>query len=1241
MSRSTFLAFVFVGLCAFGQSDRGTITGTIADPAGAIVASAKIEAKNVETGTVYEVASTATGNYTLSQLPAGTYEMTVTVPGFKRFVRENVVVSVAGTLRIDVILEIGSATESVTVTEATPLLKTESGEMSHNMTTDRVDNLPVINLGFGAGIGNVRNPLQAINMIPGSAFANDNTLRVNGLPANTQSIRIEGQDATDGQHRQYNQVSQASLDAIQEVTVQTSNYAAEYGQAGGGYFNYTMKSGTNQFHGSGYDYFVNEVLNAGTPFTDAGGTNSLRSGEHIRNSQRRNNYGFTLGGPIAIPKIYDGHDKTFFFFNFEQFREDQRIADHLTTVPTLAYRQGDFSAALINPLTIGGKPAIDALGTALIQNQIFDPSTTRTAPDGSPVRDPFVGNRIPATSMDKVAAKIQGFIPLPLNSGVVNNYPIPAFINYRYTTIPSFKLDQNLGSATKISVYYSANLTTTPNADGLPDPISARQQNDAVTHTTRVNFDRTITPTLLFHVGAGLMYLNQSFLTAPYDQSQLGWGGNFSASQLFPQIIFGGDTSRGGFTQSTGHFAPYDYFKDIKPTFNTSFSWVKGNHTIKVGGEALFEGFPTHTYSRAHGIFTFAGAQTADPWQDGRGTNASTGFAYASYFLGASTAINNGVQATMRLGNHAYAGYIQDSWKVTRRLTLDYGFRYDYVTLLREEYGRMSSVAFDRPNPVAANRLGTVIYEATCGCSFNHNYPAAVGPRLGAAYQINSKTVLRAGAGLMYGTAPNQANLGRSANDFVTHSPAGFGESAGNLIDGNPLAPGNRFGNPVNVWPNYAPRPFEIAPGVRPPYSPFTHIDRNSGRPPRIMQWSIGLQRELTQNLVIEANYVGNRGVWWTAPVLSLEDYNSLDPTQLKTNFGIDINNPADRALLTTRINSPSVIARFPFFANPNNVYPGFPGTNTLNQALRAQPQFLGIPGFLGPPLGSTWYDSLQAKVTKRLSHGLTVDTAFTWQKELNLGTGADTSYLTPGPNLVNDVYNRNLNKQISGFSRPFVLVTSFRYTTPGFVRNGSGMKALSWAVRDWNIAGVLRYQSGEVLRTPSSNNGLLTQLARDRNNNPAVWGGGQTFFNRTGQPVLLVDPNCKCFDPTTQLVLNKDAWVDAPPGQFGNSAPYYNDLRWQRQPQESLSLGRTFGLTKENRVKLDVRAEFFNVFNRLFLASPAGVGTNTQPAGPNAAAPTTRNQFGALTSGYGFVNTFNGNGTQPRTGQIVGRISF
>ena len=312
---------------------------------------------------------------------------------------------------------------------------------------------------------------------------------------------------------------------------------------------------------------------------------------------------------------------------------------------------------------------------------------------------------------------------------------------------------------------------------------------------------------------------------------------------------------------------------------------------------------------------------------------------------------------------------------------------------------------------------------------------------------------------------------------------------------------------------------------------PSAPLSRLTGTP-------AGLQREITQNLVIEAAYVGNRGVRWTAPVLSIEQYNSIGPQVLKAQWGLDIANQADRDLLRTRIDSPAVIARFPWLADPNNVYPGFPKTQPLNQVLRPIPQFLGAPGFLGPLLGTTWYDSLQAKVTKRLSKGLTVDSAFTWQKELNLGVGADTSYLTPAPNLINDVYNRNLNKQISGFCRPFVLVTSFRYTTPRLAADSGARKVLSWTARDWNIAGVLRYQSGEVLRVPASNNQLLEQLARGRTNNPAIWGGGTTYWNRTGKPLFLFDPNCGCFDPTQQVVLNRDAWVDAPAGTFSTSAP-------------------------------------------------------------------------------------------------------
>src|SRR5215472_4840783 len=380
--RSLSIAFCLVAVefAVFAQSDRGMITGTVSDPAGAVVAAAAIEARNVATGAVYPVASSATGNYTIAQLPAGNYEVTVTVAGFKKFVRAGLVVEVAGTLRVDATLEVGSAAESVTITEAAPLLKTEGGEVSHNIATSTLDDLPILTLTGSAAsggslntLGNIRNPLSSVQLLPGARISTDNVLRINGMPSSSQSINIEGQDATNGFSKMRNQVNQAGVEAIQEVAIQTSNFAAEYGQAGGGYFNYTMKSGANQLHGSGFDYFVNEALNAGLPFTDWGTTNPSREGQHVRNPFRQNDYGFTLGGPISIPKIYNGHDRTFFFFSFEQFRQSQFSSNTNAIVPTMAQRSGDFSAAQTS--TCNGP---DPAGQMVCLNEIFDPDTQRT-----------------------------------------------------------------------------------------------------------------------------------------------------------------------------------------------------------------------------------------------------------------------------------------------------------------------------------------------------------------------------------------------------------------------------------------------------------------------------------------------------------------------------------------------------------------------------------------------------------------------------------------------------------------------------------------------------------------------------------------------------------------------------------------------------------------------------------------------------------------------------------------------
>ena len=340
-------------------------------------------------------------------------------------------------------------------------------------------------------------------------------------------------------------------------------------------------------------------------------------------------------------------------------------------------------------------------------------------------------------------------------------------------------------------------------------------------------------------------------------------------------------------------------------------------------------------------------------------------------------------------------------------------------------------------------------------------------------------------------------------------------------------------------------------------------------------------------NLLIEAAYVGNRGAWWSAPVLDSQNYNGLTPAGLAATRaygatqGINIvAGSNDDLLLNDAINNPAVLARFPLLANPNNVYPGFPATQTLGQALRPYPQWDGVPPFLGPPLGDTWYDSLQVKLTKRYSHGLTLQGAYTWAKELTNGANSDTSYLTPQDPLINNVYDTKSNKQLSGFDTPQTLVISFSYTSPKtkIFGDSGGAKAFQWLVRDWTTSGVLKYASGGLIRTPPSNNGILNDLQIGSANNPALWGGGTTFENMVpGQSCLAIDPNTH-FDPTKTLALNPGAWADVGPGVYGSTSAYYNNCRWQRQPQESLSIGQCIFRVKE-KYQLQIRMEFENAF--------------------------------------------------------------
>jgi hypothetical protein len=427
--RSVGIVAILVASAALAQTDRGTITGTLADSTGAVVPGATVQVTNTETGAQYETATTATGNYTLASLVAGTYNLTVAVTGFKRFTQEGIQVAVAQTARVDVVLEIGAASDAVTITADAPLLKTENAEQSFYIVDERIDALPLPPLV-------TRNPLNWAGLVPGvvgktNGAAGSSTIKVNGSPATTYKVMVDGQDITSSIDPSHTLEQQPSVEALQEFTLQSSNFAAEFGQVAGGLFNFTSKSGTNQIHGSAYSYFRNEALNAASPYT------------HLDPKSRIYNWGFTVGGPVYIPKVYDGRNKTFFFVSWEKYQTQDYLASYIT-LPTAAMRTGDFSSVLT-----GRNLGTDIIGRAILENTIYDPTTVRTA-NGQLVTDPFPGNIIPQSRLNPIAQKIVALVPQPtLNQQLLNFQQKCSIPDVR--NLPTVKIDQNFGAKSKLS----------------------------------------------------------------------------------------------------------------------------------------------------------------------------------------------------------------------------------------------------------------------------------------------------------------------------------------------------------------------------------------------------------------------------------------------------------------------------------------------------------------------------------------------------------------------------------------------------------------------------------------------------------------------------------------------------------------------------------------------------------------------------------------------------------------------
>jgi hypothetical protein len=1162
--RQVAAAALLFAFSALAQSDRGAVTGTIIDSSNALVPGAVISLAEPATGAKYSTTSTSTGNYTLDSLPVGVYTLTVEAAGFKKFIHSGIGVEVAHTARLDIKLEIGSSAESVTVTGDAPLLQTESAEQSFVTVNERLDKLPLPPL-------YVRNPLNWANEVPGvtgnvNGPAGSSTIKVNGSPATTYKVMVDGQDITSSIDPSHTLEQQPSVEGIQEFVLESSNFNAEFGQVQGGLFNFTSKSGTNQLHGSAYSYFRNEAFNAAGPYN------------HLRPESRAFNWGVSLGGPVFIPKAYHGRNKTFFFFNWELYQTFSYGASFIT-LPTPAMRGGDFSSLLVGK-TLG----TDIAGRPINENVIYDPATPHIV-NGQTVTDPFPGNIIPTSRINPISAKIEALFPLPTINQNLNNWEQSCNEDPEHRLLPTFKVDQNFGQKSKLSFYWSEyKYVAVGNPDCLPQPISGVKTRSIPTHTYRLTYDYAVTPTLLVHAGAGMV----TYKSTQYPLSAV--NGYDSVSQLglvgangpgFPSISFG-SAAFGGSSVSIGGFNGGDIQTSDKPTGVLNATWIRGNHTYKAGAEFRIDTWIDNSIAGTMGTWTFSPNETALPYlQTTTVGGNSIGYGYASFLLGLASAASIQPVRAPELRKNAWGLFVQDTWKITRTVTLDYGLRWDYQDPYHEIHNRVGVFAPQVSNPSAGGLPGGMQYAGNgpgqCNCQLAYAYPYAIGPRLGIAWQALPKTVVRGGWGLSYGTTPtsnyfSQAN-GVGWNTYSLSEPT-FGTPAATFSQG--LV----YPQSALVGPLYSPGLYPAAGQISPVP---TWVDPNGGgRPPRINQWTISIQRELSKDMVLEAAYVGNRSAWDQSN--SLLALNALSMQKIAS-VGLNILSPTDQALLTSTFASGLPQARG--FQAP---YAGFPLGQTLAQALRPYPQFGNISS-LWADLGDTWYEALQTKLTQRTKHGLTTTVGFTWSKNQSLG--AETG--TGGGDPINDVFNRRNQKDLSSADQPFFLNIATTYRTPQVGRNA----VVRTIAGGWTFSAVLTYASGLPLAVPAAQNNLSTLLFQS------------TFMNRVpGVPLYLKNPNCGCFDPNKDLALNPAAWSEPAPGTWGTAAAYYGDYRSPRTPSENAGIGRVFRLAEGKT--FEVRAEFQNIFNRVEL----GAGTST-----NSLATTTYNSLGQLTGGFGYVN--------------------
>jgi hypothetical protein len=1133
----------------WGQLNRGSITGTITDSSGAAVPGASVSARHEANNSVTETKTNEAGQYNFPNLLTGSYSITVESPNFKKSERKAVELGVSQVQRVDLSLEVGSVAETVTVSAEVSRVQTDSPEVGTSLNNDQMKDLPL----SISGARLVENFAYAVT--PGVS-GNSWTSNINGSTSFSKETLLDGATVTTYLSGHFGE-SSVSMESLQEFRIQTSGMSAEFGRAQAGVFNYVMKSGTNEIHGSAYGMLRNEALNANTFANNARGV--------PRAPDRHHNYAFSFGAPITIPKIYSGRDKTFFYTSYEKYQ--QRIGgfgNPNITHPLPEFLDGDFSR-LLGPAL----PQTDALGRPVLRGAIYDPQTFRQLDNGRWIGEMFPNNRIPVSRFSPVSRNLvnlirQGYLPNVVNSDgtvpLVNNAvrPVagtPRFDQYQFAT----KVDQLIGSNHRTSASYS--LTRRPRLlldqtrawdpskeDG--GPLGSARNQVIFSQLARTAWDWNVAPTMLNNL---TVYYNR--MSNPNIGSYVGVNG---AEELgirnlstfgYPNIVY-----------QTGPFVSLTQMGDPQNDFQTyigmgllnTFSFSKGRHFMKAGIDLR----RNHQNQRPTqgGTFNFNPLQTSIPGEVFSGSQ--TGFAFASMLLGQvhSGSLSDPVGVGGR--RNYYAAFFQDDFKVNARLTLNLGLRWEYQPPFYEVADRYASWSPDERDPLSG-LMGAYQFAGDCDVCTGSRYfgnPQRFrdwGPRIGFAFRALPKLTLRGAYGIMYegdlfngfgGTPLGGAT--RIQASGVWDLSADAVEPWRGIFNWSDGFPTNRF-IPRSYDRSYASR---NRPGM---------IHPDYGKSPYTQQWNFNVQTEVAPNTIVDIGYVGNKatGLRYAQGFL----LNQLDPKYL-TEFGRNLNNPV----------------RNPAEAAANGIaypFPGFQGT--VASALRPYPQIQGTQtvNVYGAPVGFSTYHSLQLTVNRQFSKGFQIYANYTWSKNL---TNMQSSLEGDNGGRPLDYYNLALEKAVANDDQPHLVKVFFSWDTPiGRGRAiGGGMPTwLSAVIGSWQVSGILNYYSGTPLSITTSTSPLA-----------GVWNGVALRAN-------IVSPDMKnesfqrgdfnfgnTADPMNTY-LNKAAFADPAPLTLGNAAPYLSQVRNFGTISENLSLQKVVRFGEKFRFQL--RGDFLNAFNR------------------------------------------------------------